>query len=345
MAADDPVRWGILGTGKIARIVAAALAESRDGSLVAVGSRNADRSEAFGREFGVARAHPSYDRVIGEPDVQVVYVATHHPSHRGLAVAAADAGKHVLCEKPMAVNAADASAIVDAARRNDVLLLEAFAYRHHGQTSRLRELLRDHAIGEVRMVDAVFGYDAGPKPENYLLVRELAGGAILDVGCYTTSMAHLVATESAGDDVVQTTEVAGSARFAPSGVDVSSAATLSFETGLLARVACSIEAALDSRVRIDGSGGRITVPSPWLPGRIGSAATIAIERRGAELDVIDIPLDRGVYVTEVDVVNASVRSGARSASAMSWDDSLANMRTLDRWRAAVGLRYDDDERG
>ncbi len=338
------VRWGILGTGKVARIVATALAESRDGSLIAVGSRTSDRSEAFAGEFGLPRSHASYEGVIEDPDVDLVYVATHHPTHRELAVAAAQAGKHVLCEKPMAVHATDAAAIVHAAQRNDVLLLEAFAYRCHPQTNRLREVLRSGTIGEVRVIDAVFGYDAGPKPENYLLVRELAGGGILDVGCYTTSMAHLVAATSAGLDVTETTDVVARARFGPAGVDRSAAATLSFETGALARVACSVEANLESSVRIYGSEGRITVPSPWLPGRIGSEATIAIERRGWDPDVIDVPLDEGVYTTEVDAVNGFVRSGERSTPAMSWDESMANMRTLDRWRAAIGLRYDDDER-
>lgn len=341
---DATVRWGILGTGKIARIIAAALAESRDGSLVAVGSRTRDRSEAFAKEFGVPRPHASYGGVIGDDEVDLVYVATHHPSHRELTVAAVDGGKHVLCEKPVAVNATDAAAIVDAARRNDVFLLEAFAYRCHPQTDRLRELLRGGVIGEVRMVDAVFGYDAGPKPENYLLVHELAGGGILDVGCYTTSMAHLVAATSAGVDAVETTDVAATARFGPTGVDRSTAATLSFETGLLARVACSIEANLESSMRIYGADGRITVASPWLPGRIGSEATIEVDRWGAEPEVIDIPLEEGVYTTEVDAVNRFVRSGERSPSVMSWDESLANMRTLDRWRTAIGLRYDDDER-
>jgi predicted dehydrogenase len=342
---DATVRWGILGTGKIARIIATALAESRDATLVAVGSRTADRSRSFASEFGVPRAHATYEGVIDDDDVDLVYVATHHPSHREVAVAAAEAGKHVLCEKPMAVNAMDATAIVDAARRNDVFLLEAFAYRCHPQTQRLRGLLRDGAIGEIRMVDTVFGYDAGPKPENYLLVRELAGGGILDVGCYTTSMAHLVAAASAGIEVAETTHVAATARFAPSGVDRSTAATMTFETGLLARVACSIEADLEGSVRIYGSEGRITIPSPWLPGRVGSAATIAIERRGTESNVIDVPLDEGVYTTEVNAVDRFVRSGERSPLVMRWDESLANMRTLDRWRAAIGLRYDDDERG
>ncbi|HEU4354838.1 MAG TPA: Gfo/Idh/MocA family oxidoreductase [Actinomycetota bacterium] len=338
---DDKVRWGILGTGKIARILATALAESEDGELVSVGSRDGERAAVFASEFGAARSS-RYDGVLEDEEVDLVYVATHHPFHRGWAVAAADAQKHVLCEKPMAVTADHAREIVEAARRNDVFLLEAFAYRCHPQTQRLVELLREGAIGEVRVIDAVFGYDAGPAPTNYLMVHELAGGGILDVGCYTTSMSHLIAAAATGKVVAPTVDVAGAAYLGPTGVDHSTAATLTFESGVIARVACSIQANLDSSVRIYGSEGRITVPSPWLPGRIGSEATIVVERWGTEPQVIDIPLVSEVYTVEVDAVNAFVRKGERSTAAMTWDESLENMRTLDRWRAAIGLRYPDD---
>lgn len=339
---NDKVRWGILGTGKIARIVATALAESEDGELVAVGSRDAERASALAAEFGAPRAGV-YEEVLGDASVDLVYVATHHPSHREWAVAAADAGKHLLCEKPLAVTYADAERIVEAARRNDVFLLEAFAYRCHPQTFRLVDLLREGAIGEVRMIDAVFGYDAGPEPTNYLMVHELAGGGILDVGCYTTSMSHLIAAAAKGQAVAPAVDVAAAGRIGPTGVDHSTAATLTFEGGLVARVACSIQANLDSSVQIYGSAGRITVPSPWLPGRIGTEARILVERWGAESETIDVPLEADVYTVEVDAVNTFVRKGERSPSAMTWDESLANMRTLDRWRAAIGLRYRDDE--
>ncbi|MGE5459909.1 MAG: Gfo/Idh/MocA family protein [Solirubrobacterales bacterium] len=340
---DEKVRWGILGTGKIARILATALAESEGGELVAIGSRDADRAAALAAEFGAPRSS-GYEGVLADEGVDLVYVATHHPAHREWAVRAAEAGKHVLCEKPLAVTYADAVEIVEAARRNDVFLLEAFAYRCHPQTQRLVELLREGAIGEVRMIDAVFGYDAGPDPSNYLMVHELAGGGILDVGCYATSMSHLIAAASAGRAVAPTVDVAGAACIGPTGVDHSTAATLTFEGGLVARVACSIQANLDSSVRIYGSEGRITVPSPWLPGRIGSEAQIVVDRWGSETDVIDIPLESEVYTIEVDAVDTFVRKGERSPSVMPWDESLANMQTLDRWRASIGLRYPDDDR-
>lgn len=340
---DERVRWGILGTGKIARILATALNDSQDGELVSVGSRDAERAGQFAAEFGSPRCG-SYDEVVQDPAVDLVYVGIHHPLHREWAVQAAEAGKHILCEKPMALRHSDAAEIVDAARRNDVFLLEAFAYRCHPQTQLFVNLLRGGRIGELRIVDAVFGYDAGPNPRNYLFDRDLGGGGILDVGCYTSSMAHLVAAAAAGVRVVQATEVQAAGRISRSGVDVSSGATLVFEGGqVLARVACSLEANLESSVRVYGSEGRLTVMSPWLPGRIGTQATVVLERWGSEPQVFDIPVATDVYTSEVDAVNGLVLKGERSPSAMTWEDSLANMATLDRWRSAIGVTYAGDE--
>src|SRR5262245_7501544 len=336
------IRWGIIGTGKIAQILAGALAESATGDLVAVASRSLERAQAFAREFDRGRAHGDYAGLVDDPEVDLVYVATHHPAHREWAVRAAEAGKHVLCEKPLAVYAADAERIVDAARKNGVFLLEAFAYRCPPQTEKLVDLLRAGAIGEVRMIDALFGYDAGPRPENYLLDRGLGGGSILDVGCYPTSVSHLIARVVGGGRVAEAIEVSGSGFIGPSGVDHSAAATLAFGGGLLARVATSVQVDLGSWLRIYGTEGRITVASPWLPGRIGARSTLLVERRGDEPVEIEVPLTKDVFVTEVEAVAGFIERRELSPSAMPWEESLANMLTLDRWRSSIGLRYDGE---
>jgi predicted dehydrogenase len=335
---SDRIRWGIVGTGKIARVLAHALAASGTGELIAVGSGTPARAEALAEEFGAS--HGRYEDVIADPEVEVVYVATDHPSHREWATRAADAGKHLLCEKPLAVHRADAEAVVEAARRNDVFLLEAFAYRCHPQTDRLVELLGSGAIGEIRMLDAAFGYDAGPNPGNYLLVLERGGGSILDVGCYATSMAHLVARVAFGA-VSEPVAVGGVAEIGPTGVDHFASAVLRWEEGVVARLACSVQLDIESSLKVYGSKGRITVPSPWLPARIGGRAEVVLERPGTEpeIEAFD-PGDE--YVLEVDAVDAMIRAGVRSPSVLPWEESLANMGTLDRWRAVAGLRYEQD---
>jgi predicted dehydrogenase len=192
------------------------------------------------------------------------------------------------------------------------------------------------------MIDAVFGYDAGPEPTNYLMDPALAGGSILDVGCYTTSMSHLIAATARGVEVLPAGEVGAAAVFGPTGVDHSAAATLTFEGGVIARVACSIQADLESTVRIVGSQGRIEVPTPWLPGRIGGGPRILVERWDAGTEELVIDEDRDVYTVEVDAVSRAVREGERSSATMRWSDSLQHMLTLDRWRAAIGLTYPGD---
>jgi predicted dehydrogenase len=170
----------------------------------------------------------------------------------------------------------------------------------------------------------------------------LAGGSILDVGCYTTSMVHRIVAVASEADVVPAVAVEAAAVLGPSGVDHSAAATLTFEGGILARVACSIQANLESAVRIVGSDGWIELPTPWLPGRIGGDARILVGPPWGEGETIAIEEPRGVHTVEVDAVSAHVRDGLRSSPTMTWDESLANMLTLDRWRRAVGLRFAGD---
>jgi predicted dehydrogenase len=331
------VGWGFLGTGKIARIMAQVLRESAYGELVAVGSRDRDRARAFAAEFGVPRVH-DYQGVVEDSGVELVYVATYHTLHREWATRVLEVGKGVLCEKPIGMSAAEAVEIIETARRRDAFLMEAFAYWHHPQTARLVQLLGSGQIGDVRMIDAVFGYDAGPAPDNYLFDRELGGGGILDVGCYPTSMAHLIAAAAGGAQAVPALDVAAAGSIGPTGVDLSSAATLTFGNGLLARVACSIQANLQNAVRIFGSEGWIEIGSPWLPGWYGPEPSIRLERWGAAPEVIEIATDRNVYQFEVDEVSQMVRGGARSPAVMRWADSVANMTILDRWRSAIGPR-------
>jgi predicted dehydrogenase len=335
--------WGILGTGKIAQIIARALRHSAGGRLVAVASRSADRAQEFAARAGLGKHYADYSLLIGDPQVEIVYVATYHPQHWRLAIEAAAAGKHVLCEKPMAMNGQDAAEIIDAARRNDVFFMEAYAYRCHPQTSRLIQMLRAGEIGAVRMVQAAFGYDAGPNPGNYLLARALGGGSILDVGCYPTSIAHMIAATQS-DAGAAGAHVTGMAHIGTeTGVDHYAAAMLKFPGDLVAMVASAVQVNLDNTLRIYGSAGRITVPSPWLPGRNGAPGSIIIDRLGPSPEVITIETAADVYVLEVDAVCQLVREGHSSHPLMEWQESVANIETLDRWRASIGLSYEDEK--
>ena len=267
--ADKP-GWGIIGTGKIARIFAKDVQDAQSGSIVVMGSRSHQRAAAFAKEFGVASAHGSYQALIVDPRVDYVYVATPHTTHVELAMQAASAGKHVLCEKPMAVDAGGAARMIAHAREHGTFLMEAFAFRCHPQTHRLIELLRGGEIGEVRSMSATFGYDAGPAPTNYLLRRDLAGGSILDVGCYTVALTRQLAGVPVGQPFRDATRFVGAGLLhAEHGVDLDATAVAWFAGGFTGQLACSIRTNLDSSVLIIGTEGWIRLPTPWLPGRIG----------------------------------------------------------------------------
>ena len=339
-----PLRWGIIGTGKIAAAFAQALEHTNSGDLVAVASRTEENAERFGVAHAVGRRHASYEALVDDTGIDAVYISTPHPMHAEWAIKCAEAGKHLLCEKPMTLNEADTMAVVEAARRNDVFLMEAFMYRCHPQTEKLVELLRSGAIGDVKLVRATFGFRLPYDPKERHIANELGGGGILDLGCYTVSMSRLVAATALGVEVAEPREVHAVGHVGPdSRVDEYTSATLLFDGDIVAEVSCGVRLATGSEVRIYGTEGHIVVPEPWFcSGREGGTSFIEVQRTGEEPKRVDITTDRWLYAIEADHVAENVDRRQASFPGMTWEDSLANMRTLDRWREAIGVEYDPE---
>ena len=337
-----PLRWGIVGTGKIAAAFAQALEHTDTGDLVAVASRTEENAEHFGKAHRVERRHAAYEALVDDAGVDAVYISTPHPMHAEWAIRCAEAGKHVLCEKPMTLNEADTMAVVEAARRNDVFLMEAFMYRCHPQTERLVELLRSGVIGDVKLVRAAFGfrgaYDLGERH----LANALGGGGIMDLGCYTVSMSRLVAAVELGVEVAEPRELHAVGHVGTeSRVDEYTAATLLFDGDIVAEVSCGVRLAVGSEVRIYGTEGYLVVPEPWFcSGREGGTSHIEVHRPDREPERVAVTTDRWLYAIEADHVAENVDRRQASFPGMTWEDSLANMRTLDRWREAIGVEYD-----
>jgi predicted dehydrogenase/aryl-alcohol dehydrogenase-like predicted oxidoreductase len=341
----EKVKWGIIGTGSIAQTFARALAASQTGQPVGIGSRTQASADAFAQQFKVPTAYGSYDALIHDPNVHAVYVSTPHPMHAEWAIRAANAGKHVLCEKPLAVNHADAMAIIQAAKDNRVFLMEAFMYRCHPQTAALVNLLRENAIGQVRAIHASFSFRATYGPTRRHFSHALAGGGILDVGCYTASMARLIAGAASGKDFSDAVEVKGVAHLGETGVDEWAAASAKFPGNIIAELFAGLSLEQEPVVRIFGSEGRITLPNPWVCNReVPDPGRILIQRRGEPAREIEIPTRATTFTLEADVVGAAILSGAMQGSspAMTWDDTLGNMRLLDQWRESVGLTYEQE---
>jgi predicted dehydrogenase/aryl-alcohol dehydrogenase-like predicted oxidoreductase len=333
------LRWGIISTGRIARVFAEHLTTSDTGHLVAVASRDASRVHGFGD----VRAHGSYESILADPEVDAVYIATPHPLHARWAIRAAEAGKHVLCEKPLAMNIAEAEAVVEAARRAGVFLMEAFMYRCHPQTAALVELLRSGAIGDVAVIEAVHSFRAPDDPSGRLLSNELGGGGILDVGCYCMSGARLVAGVALGTDAAEPTHVSGAGHIGDTAVDEWAVAALHFDGGIVAHLSTGVRVDQPPRLQIYGSEGSIVLREPWLPTARGGSGVV-VYRRGLDPETIGVEADKGLYAYEADVVAESVAAGRVEPEfpACTWDDTLANTKALDAWRRAVGVSYAAD---
>jgi len=335
------LRWGILGTGRIARKFARDLGQSRTGKLVAVGSRTADAAAKFTAEFP-ATAHASYDALLADPNVEAVYISMPHALHAEWAIRCADAGKHILCEKPLTMNLAEAEKVVEAARRNDVFLMEAFMYRCHPQTARLVELIRNRVVGDVRLIRATFSFriprqePGNGTPDNWrLLDKQIGGGAILDVGGYVASMSRLIAGAVAGKPFVDPLEIAGCGLIGDStGVDEIAVASLRFPGGILAQLACGIQLQLENNVSIWGTEGSIVIPTPWQPSGMGGFSKLIVFKEGVPEEIV-IDSQQPLYAIEADHVAEHL--AARQSPAMCWEDTLGNMRVLDAWRAAAGV--------
>jgi predicted dehydrogenase len=244
------LRWGILGTGNIARQFAAGLIASGRGRPVAAGSRNRESGEEFARTYSLAAAYASYEELLADRDVDVVYNSLPNSLHHQWTIAALKAGKHVLCEKPLAMDAAEAEEMFDVARRNGRLLMEAFMYRCHPQTLAVLEAVRSGAIGELRLVRTSFCFNLNKPGGNVRLVRELGGGALMDVGCYCISLSRALAAAEPAQ-----IRVAGHLHAA--GIDDLAAGSMVFPSGMVADFTCGFTVQADNTAWVYGTEGSI----------------------------------------------------------------------------------------
>jgi len=284
--------------------------------------------------------------------VDAVYISLIHPQHAEWAVAAARSGKHILVEKPMAMSAAQAFTMIDAAKSNDVFLMEAFMYRCHPQMARLAELIRGGAIGDVLMIRSTFSFQVPFDESSRLFNKALGGGGLLDVGCYPVSMSRFIAGAAVGSPFADPISVKACGVIGPSGVDTYTAATVEFPHGIIAELVCGIGCEMPIEVIAYGTKGRLSMPKPWLPSSPArwalkplpmdthwpSEKILVWSSDQPEPREIVIAADRDLYSYEADTVDRHIPD--RQAPAMGWDDSMGNMRLLDRWRGEIGLSYE-----
>ena len=319
------VRWGVIGPGRIADKVVGDLPLVPGAELAAVASRTSqERAEAFAAAHGGARAYGSYEEIIADPDVDVLYIATPHPQHRAAALAGLAAGKALLVEKAFTVSNAATQEIVDAAEKAGVFVMEAMWTRFQPAVVRMRELIADGAIGEVTAVQAELGIAAPTDPLDRYYNPVLGGGALYDVGIYPLSFAQMVL--GTPDTVTAT------GALAPSGIDLEESVLYGYADGRSAVLHASIRGARPGMARVFGTGGWIDVPP-----RFHHPSHIVLQRDGAEPEVIEAPATGGGYFHELIEVTEGVAAGRTESAVMPLADTVAVQDVMEQVAQQIGL--------
>jgi predicted dehydrogenase len=309
----DRLRWGILGTGRITRALIAALRASPRNEVIGAASRTDTRAREFAREWALPRAFGSYQAMLDDPGIDVVYNALPNHLHAEWTVAAALRGKHVLCEKPLALTVEDVDRMAEAARAAGVVVTEAFMYRHHPQTLKVRELVEQGAVGALRLLRGSFSFTLD-RPGDVRLEPSMGGGSLWDIGCYPVSYARLLA----GAEPV---EAFGWQTLGPSGIDETFAGQLRFPRDVLAQIDCSFRLPFRTHVEVVGGDGAIAIPRPFKP---GLKETFLLTRGdGAQPIEIEGP---ELYLGEVEDMFDAVRLGRPPRVSLA--DSRGNVAAL-----------------
>jgi predicted dehydrogenase len=317
------MHWGVLSTGWIARTFVNALRDSQDARVVAIASRDRERADALAAELNVPRAYGDYAELLADPQVEAVYIGLPNSLHAEWAIASARAGKHVLCEKPLATSRAEAETMFETAREAGVWLMEAFMYRFHPQTLKVQQLLAEGAIGELRLIRSTFCFSVAD-PTNIRLSAPLAGGALMDVGCYPVNFARMVAGAAPK-------HVAAVAQWAASGVDETLAATLEYPGGAVAQITCSLNASRVHSAQLIGSAGSIELDQAFtLPFDRPTHIRLRRGARGAEAEEIAIaPVNH--YRLEAEAFEQLVQAGhgEHGLPEMPLIETLDNLATIE----------------
>lgn len=319
------LRWGLLGAGRIAAKFSADL-KTAGLNVAAVASRDPERARAFAAEAGIPRYYGSYQALLADPGVDAVYISLPNHLHAEWCVRAAEAGKHILCEKPGALDGVECSRLLGAARRAGVFYMEGFMYRCHPLWDLARALIEDGRIGTLQRLESAFCFDMGFKPEDIRQRLDAAGGALLDVGCYCLSFSRMLAgCEPVGIE-------ARSELGAETGVDECTTARLEFPTGLIANFECAIRRPRLHHAVAIGQSGRLEIPSPWHPDP--DRAEIRIVIPGEDDEVYHTGDGLPLFAREAMQVAEYIDD--RQCPAMNWKDSLAQAQSLASLRRAAG---------
>jgi xylose dehydrogenase (NAD/NADP) len=320
---DSPVRWGIIGPGGIARgAIMPAFEEIDNAVVVAVASRERARASAFAADFRIPRAYAGYDMLVDDPDIEAIYIALPNNLHAEWAIRAMQAGKHVLCEKPLAVTAAEAETMVAVAEETGVLFMEAVMYRFHPRIRDTAALVQDGAIGTPLLVRSSFCFTMAQQ-ENYRNVPEMGGGAVLDVGSYCVNATRLLLNE-------EPHTVMAMSILADTGTDETLTGLLSFPSGALAQIQCSFGSAEHQSLDVVGTDGSIEIAHPFTTWR-NDESSIRLTQADQSEEIVFAPADH--YAIMLSHFSDCVRDRDDLWSPI--DDGVGTLRVIDALRRSA----------
>ena len=344
----DKIRWGIIGPGSIAHNFADALKQAYSGELIAIASRTSNKLEEFGNKYQIKNEFRfnDYDALLENENIDAVYIATPHVFHADLSIRAAGKGKHILCEKPGAVNFAEASRVIEKIKEAGVFYKEGFMYRCHPQIPELINIIKQNTIGNIKHITSSFGFDMQKViPDHRLFDKKLAGGAILDVGLYPVSLSRIVAGAAIGKKFINPVSISAKARIGETGVDEISSATLKFENNIIAEVSTAIMQNMDNNAIIEGDVGKIIIDDPWMPGKDGGPynTKIRVIQNGKE-EIKEFKGPEHLFFFEAELASQTISKQRTEVPypGMTWDDTLGNIKALDMWRKEIGYDLEED---
>lgn len=320
------VKWGILGIGNIAHKFVEALNSIDFAEIVAVGSRSMERADAFAKQYGIENAYGNYDGLVNNPEVEIIYVATTHPSHKDCVLMCLKAGKAVVCEKPFTINAKESEELIKYARQAKLFLMEAMWTRYLPAIKKVREIVDSKIIGEINLVKADFGFRCDWNPKSRILNPDLGGGALLDIGIYIISFASMVFK-------TQPIKISSMAHIGETGVDEEFSCILGYKEGKMAVLTGAIRTNTPHDAWIIGTKGRIFIPDFW------HATSILIYLDGRDVEKLEIPTDSAEFSYEALEAMRCLREGMLESDIMPLDETLSIMQTMDQIRAQWGLKY------
>jgi len=320
------VKWGILGTGWIARKLGDALKVVADAEIYAVGSRNMATAQRFADEFNIPKAYGSYEDLVNDPEVDVIYVATPHNLHLSNTLLALDHGKHVLCEKPMGVNRKEVTAMLEKAKEKNLFLMEAMWSRFLPNILKTKELVESGAIGEVKLLTASFCIKSSPEQQYRHLCLEPCGGTTLDIGIYNIFLSLFLLGEPSA--------ITASAGINEQGCDTSSNYTFRYANDTLAVMYSSFLAESPVVAEIHGTKGKISLEHLWFcPGKV------TLKLNESDEQIFDFDVKANGYEFEVEEVVACLKAGKIQSDLWSWADSLQLVDMMDKIRQQCGIVY------